>query len=152
MFGFLFVPFSEKIVIFPARNFLIFIRNFWEHHSYSTSKIKKAGCFKRVFSFGSSRPIVTRGTRVSRAPPHHTLTAFLNLHVIKLRILKDSQCTLMVFWRWVSIFWHFDLISANFISAFCAKSWSFCFNSSEISPAFLWGRNFNLSLYHLNYQ
>ena len=32
-----------------------------------------------MFSFGNSRPIVTRGFRVSRAPPHHTSPAFLNL-------------------------------------------------------------------------
>ena len=29
---------------------------------------------------GNSHPILTRGSRVSRAPPHHTLPAFLNLH------------------------------------------------------------------------
>ena len=28
----------------------------------------------------NSHPNVTRGSRVSRAPPHHTLPAFLNLH------------------------------------------------------------------------
>ena len=29
---------------------------------------------------GSSRPIMTRGSRVYRTPPHHTLPAFINLH------------------------------------------------------------------------
>ena len=28
----------------------------------------------------STHPIVTRGSRVSRAPPHHTLPALLNLN------------------------------------------------------------------------
>ena len=32
---------------------------------------------------GNNHPIVTRGSRVSRAPPHHILLAFLNLHGIK---------------------------------------------------------------------
>ena len=32
---------------------------------------------------GNSHPIVTRGSRVSRAPPHRTLPTFLNLHDIK---------------------------------------------------------------------
>ena len=38
---------------------------------------KKAG---KLLPFGSSHPIVTRGSRVSHAPPHHTVPAFLNLH------------------------------------------------------------------------
>ena len=33
---------------------------------------------------GNIQPIVTRGSRVSRAPPHHTLPAFLNLHGSKI--------------------------------------------------------------------
>ena len=33
-----------------------------------------------MFSFGISHHMVTRGSRVSRAPPHHTLSAFLNLN------------------------------------------------------------------------
>ena len=36
-----------------------------------------------MFSFGNSRPIVTCGPRVTRAPLHHTLSVFLNLHGIK---------------------------------------------------------------------
>ena len=32
--------------------------------------------------FDSSQPIVTRGYRVFRAPPHHTLPIFLNLNDI----------------------------------------------------------------------
>ena len=31
---------------------------------------------------GNSHPTVTRGSRVSRAPPNHTLPAFLNLNGI----------------------------------------------------------------------
>ena len=41
---------------------------------------------------GNSHPIVTRGFRVSRAPPHHTLRgrfpAFLYLHGIKFGVEK----------------------------------------------------------------
>ena len=33
-----------------------------------------------MLHFDSSHPIVTRGSRVSRAPPPHTLPAFLNLN------------------------------------------------------------------------
>ena len=33
-----------------------------------------------MLHFYSSHPIVTRGSRVSRAPLHHTLPAFLNLN------------------------------------------------------------------------
>ena len=32
-----------------------------------------------MLHFDSSRPTLTRGSRVFRAPPHHTLPAFLNL-------------------------------------------------------------------------
>ena len=35
-----------------------------------------------MFSFGYSRPIMTHGSGVTRAPPNHTLLAFLNLHGI----------------------------------------------------------------------
>ena len=38
----------------------------------------------KVFPFGKSHPTVTRGSRVSRAPPHHILPAFLNLHGTKM--------------------------------------------------------------------
>ena len=42
---------------------------------------------------GNSHPIVTRGSRISRAPPHHTLPAFLNLHDSETKIfsLSDSM-------------------------------------------------------------
>ena len=33
-----------------------------------------------MLHFVSSHSIVTRGSRVSRAPPHHTLPAFQNLN------------------------------------------------------------------------
>ena len=36
-----------------------------------------------MFLTGNSHPIETRGSRVSRAPPHHTYPAFLNLQGIK---------------------------------------------------------------------
>ena len=41
---------------------------------------EKEGRFEKVFSFDSCHPIVTRDSRVSRAPPHHNLSAFLNPH------------------------------------------------------------------------
>ena len=40
----------------------------------------KAGSFLVVSLLPTVRSIVTRGSRVSRAPSHHTLLAFLNLH------------------------------------------------------------------------
>ena len=40
----------------------------------------KAGRFSRMSLTSNSHPIVTRGSRVSRTPPHHTLPAFLNLY------------------------------------------------------------------------
>ena len=33
-----------------------------------------------MLHFDSIHPIVTRGSQVSRAPPHHTLPTFLDLH------------------------------------------------------------------------
>ena len=35
-----------------------------------------------MYHFDSSHPILTRGSRDSRAPPHHRLPAFLNLNGI----------------------------------------------------------------------
>ena len=46
-----------------------------------TVKILKSGKIFICFAF-TVRPVVTCGSRVSRAPPHHTLPAFLNLHGI----------------------------------------------------------------------
>lgn len=40
----------------------------------------KAGRFDKMFSFGNSHPIVKCCSRVSRAPPPHTLPAFPNLY------------------------------------------------------------------------
>ena len=40
----------------------------------------KAGRFLAVSLLLTVRSIVTRGSRVSRALPHHTLPAFLSLH------------------------------------------------------------------------
>ena len=49
-----------------------------------TFKILKSGkilsCFVLVSCVLTVRPIVTCSSRVSRAPPHHTLPAFQNLH------------------------------------------------------------------------
>ena len=38
-----------------------------------------------MFFFGSSHSIVTRGTRISRAPPHNTIPAFLNVNGRKIQ-------------------------------------------------------------------
>ena len=37
-----------------------------------------------MFSFGYSRPFMTRGSGVSCAPPHQILPGFLNLHDSKI--------------------------------------------------------------------
>ena len=54
----------------------------------------KAGRFQKMLHFDSSHLIVTRGSRVSRAPPHHTLSAFINLngkstYLISFGIIRD---------------------------------------------------------------
>ena len=41
---------------------------------------KKAGRYAKMLHFDSSLLNVTSDSRVSRAPPHHTLPAFLNLN------------------------------------------------------------------------
>ena len=43
-----------------------------------------------MFHFESSLPIVTRGSRFSRAPLHHTLPAFINLNGTHL-VLKNAE-------------------------------------------------------------
>ena len=48
--------------------------------AHSTIKILKSGGFETVSLAGNSHSIVTSGSRVSRAPPHHTLSTFVNLH------------------------------------------------------------------------
>ena len=44
-----------------------------------------------MLSFGNSHPIVTRGSRVSRAPPHHTLPRFSQSSWYKNIIQKASN-------------------------------------------------------------
>ena len=41
------------------------------------------GKFERMSLTGNCHPIVTRDSRASRAPPHHILPAFLNIHGTK---------------------------------------------------------------------
>ena len=50
--------------------------------NYFSLKIKKLNILagEKLLHFDSSQPIVTRGSRVSRAPPHHALPAFLILN------------------------------------------------------------------------
>ena len=43
-----------------------------------------------MFSFDNTHPIVTRGSRDSRAPKHHTLPAFINIHGTSFSGLKQS--------------------------------------------------------------
>ena len=69
--GFLQVSFCDRI---PC-NFLI--GNF--RYSIISLRSWEAGRFERMPLIGKSHPIVARG---SRAPPHHTLPAFLNLYGI----------------------------------------------------------------------
>ena len=51
----------------------------------------KAGRFLVVSLLLTVRPIVTCGSRVSRAPPHYTLPAFLNLHGTFLKTLSKPD-------------------------------------------------------------
>ena len=46
---------------------------------------------------GNSHSITTRGSRVSRAPPFHTLPVFLNLHGIKTRGQEKFPILFLVF-------------------------------------------------------
>ena len=51
-----------------------------------------------ILHFDSNHPIVTRGFRVSRAPPHHTLPAFVNPNSIrtwKVEILYSNTLLLL---------------------------------------------------------
>ena len=62
----------------------------------------KAGRFERVPLIGNSHSFVTRGFRVSRAPPYHILPAFLNLHgtiivIYSTQNQKHRQTVLIVF-------------------------------------------------------
>ena len=52
----------------------------------------KAERFQRMFLTGNSHPIVTRGSHVSRVPPHHTLPAVINLHGRSLST-ESASCT-----------------------------------------------------------
>ena len=56
------------------------ITNFIRKQKKLPLRSREAGRFDRMYFTGNNHPIVTRGSRFSRAPPHHTLPAFLNLH------------------------------------------------------------------------
>ena len=47
--------------------------------NHITLRSKKARRFEKMLNFDNSHSIVTSGSRVSRASPHQTLLAFLNL-------------------------------------------------------------------------
>ena len=49
---------------------------------YIPLRFLKAGSFERMSLTGHSHPLVTHGNRVSRAPSHDILLAFLDLHCI----------------------------------------------------------------------
>ena len=51
-----------------------------QYFYYTTAKILKSGKILVASLLLTDRPIVTCGSRVSRAPPHYTLPTFLNLH------------------------------------------------------------------------
>ena len=50
-----------------------------------------------MIPFGNSPLIVTLGSRVSCAPPHHTLPAFLNLHGRKKNVFSRQGLALQKF-------------------------------------------------------
>ena len=68
-----------------------------------------------MLHFDSSHPTVTRGSRVSRAPPLHTLPAFLNINdrktktflnkkiIFKIQIFLTRLSYNMIFYRSVKI-------------------------------------------------
>ena len=68
-----------------------------------------------MLHFDSIHPIVTRGSRVSRPPPHHTLPDFLNLNGISLFIEEnfswiENMATIWVFATTFDIlFWRFTV-------------------------------------------
>ena len=54
-----------------------------ERHKVLPLRSKKAGRFEKMLHFDSTHSTMTRRSCVSRAPPHHNLLAFLNIHDIK---------------------------------------------------------------------
>ena len=58
------------------------VENFFHIHNefHIPLRSKKAGNYAKMLHFDSNHLNVTSGSRVSRAPPHHTLPAFLNLN------------------------------------------------------------------------
>ena len=59
-----------------------------------------------MLNLNSSDLIVTRGSRISRAPPHQTLPAFLNLHSSSfLKRFTYSNKEILVRAKRVSVFW-----------------------------------------------
>ena len=72
----------------------------------------KAGRFERMSLTGNSRSNVTRGSRVSLTPPHHTLPAFLKVHgtcrtseflnslksILISKVYTDSILKSIIFW------------------------------------------------------
>ena len=54
---------------------------------------RKAGWVERMSLTGNNHPIVTRDSRVSRAPPHHIFPAFVDLHGSKSGLKKIKKHT-----------------------------------------------------------
>ena len=70
-----FFLFSTKMVWY----FIVKYKQQWKlNFSYKLISLRswKAGKFEKMLSLGNSHPFVTRGYRVSRAPPHHTSPRF----------------------------------------------------------------------------
>ena len=84
------------------------------------SRSWNAGRFERMSLAGNSHPIVTRGSRVSRAPPHHTLSAFLNVYGSK----NTHRCE--------KIFLIFDRSSINVFKLESSRNLWECQNISTV--------------------
>ena len=52
------------------------------YYFYIQLRSEKAGRFENMLHFDSSPLFVTHRSRVSRAPPHHTLPAFITLELL----------------------------------------------------------------------
>ena len=107
------------------------MRSFWkwfiEKDFYIPLGSGKAGRFEKMFSFGNSHSIVTRGSRLSRAPHHHTLPAFLNLYERKITI-KDN----------LGSWWHAT-------DQFCKRNFEFFFLQIRNNIKIFWRNRFKIS-------
>ena len=73
--------------------------------------------------FANSHPIVTSSSRVSHAPPHRTLSAFLNRHCIIIKV-KNKKNVFKTFYKKFNTKkgWLKSLESSRVFSYFLLKS------------------------------